>query len=141
MFFFIGGVEDRPTLVDAGPYACPRCGAREAAVYRLDRYITFFFIPIFPISRGPAVLQCEACGYVEDEETAQMRQPGGGTDPLGIGTQPGSRTGGGSGSGAAAGHGGERAAGTRAPCHSCGAPLATEFRYCPYCGEAQGPNR
>lgn len=154
MFFFIGGVEDRPTLIDEGPYPCPNCNAREAAVYRLDRYITFFFIPVIPISRGRTMLQCHACGYAEDDRTAEMRARGGAANPLGLrgfgggggseagaGRTPGS-SGGDYADGPATGPGGGGGAGSpyRASardCHNCGARLASEFRFCPYCGEAQ----
>ena len=126
MFFFIGGVEDKPTLIDEGPYRCPSCGADSAVVYRLDRYITFFFIPIFPISRGRTLLRCKRCGYAEDERTAQLRGSGSvGTGPAGGASA--ARGGSAGGSGAR----GERR------CLHCGEPVSADFRYCPYCGADQ----
>lgn len=154
MFFFIGGVEERPTLIDEGPYRCPNCGAEDAVVFRMDRYITFFFIPIFPISRGRAMLRCKACGYAEDDRTAALRQSGG---LPGGGVSGGTVTGGGDTSGRLQGRpggdfGGGQASradgpasrggvpGESAPraCPHCSARVSAEYRYCPYCGTKLG---
>ena len=39
---------------------------------RLDNYLSLFFIPLFPLKKGPVVLECGRCGA--------MSEPGGETD-------------------------------------------------------------
>jgi len=68
MFFFIGGVQPRTVLVDRQVRACPSCGSLELSLKRVDRYLSLFFIPLFPLKRGVPFLVCGNCrvSYKED---------------------------------------------------------------------------
>lgn len=104
MFFFIGGVEPRSTVIDEGPYRCPACDRATARIVRLDQYMSFFFIPVFPIKRGEPILACEYCGYTEDAEQARQR------DHLFSGNDE------------------------RERCPSCSTLVEKTYNYCPSCG-------
>ncbi len=34
----------------------------------MDHYVSLFFIPLIPVKRGEAFLECDRCGAVFDEE-------------------------------------------------------------------------
>ena len=62
MFFFIGGVQPKTTVVDNRPVLCPSCGLLRARYKRVDHYFSLFFIPIIPVKRGEPFLFCDRCG-------------------------------------------------------------------------------
>lgn len=64
---FIGGVQPKTRNLEASPRTCPVCGSPQAYLKRTDHYISLFFIPLIPISRGRPFLACEGCGRVLDE--------------------------------------------------------------------------
>lgn len=72
MFFFIGGIQPRTRRISDTPKLCPSCGHYTAWLKRVDHYLSLFFIPLFPVRRGEAVLMCERCGLVFDEEGRTM---------------------------------------------------------------------
>ena len=45
---------------------CPSCGLHRARLKRVDHYLSFFFIPLFPVKRGTPVLICDNCGIIGD---------------------------------------------------------------------------
>lgn len=64
---FIGGIQPKTRNLEAMPRTCPSCGSLQAYLKRTDHYISLFFIPLIPISRGRPFLACEGCGRVFDE--------------------------------------------------------------------------
>jgi RNA polymerase subunit RPABC4/transcription elongation factor Spt4 len=72
---FIGGVQPKTRLVEKTPRACPSCGLAQAYVKRTAHYISLFFIPLIPISKGETFLACEACGAVFDQQGQTIRPP------------------------------------------------------------------
>ena len=64
---FIAGVYPRIKTLDSNPRLCPLCGGVEAYLKRVDHYVSIFFIPIFPVSRGKPAVICERCGSISDE--------------------------------------------------------------------------
>jgi RNA polymerase subunit RPABC4/transcription elongation factor Spt4 len=64
---FIGGVQPKTRTLEGTPRTCPFCGAPSAYLKRTDHYISLFFIPLIPISRGTPFLACEGCSRVFDE--------------------------------------------------------------------------
>jgi hypothetical protein len=67
MFFFIGGVQSKTVRLEKQSHACPVCSHFEVYCKRVDHYIALFFIPLFPIKKGPSFLICENCNTVLDE--------------------------------------------------------------------------
>ncbi len=65
---FIGGVQPKTRTLEGTPRSCPACRAPSAYLKRTDHYISLFFIPLIPISRGSPFLACERCGRVFDEQ-------------------------------------------------------------------------
>jgi rubrerythrin len=64
---FIAGVQPRTKTLDNNPRLCPLCGNAEAYLKRVDHYLSIFFIPIVPVSRGKPAIICERCGGISDE--------------------------------------------------------------------------
>jgi hypothetical protein len=64
---FIAGVQPKAKTLDTNPRLCSLCGATQAYLKRVDHYLSLFFIPIFPVSRGKTTIICERCGGVTDE--------------------------------------------------------------------------
>jgi RNA polymerase subunit RPABC4/transcription elongation factor Spt4 len=64
---FIGGVQPKTRNLEGVPRTCPSCGSPQAFLKQTDHYISLFFIPLIPISRGKPFLACEACGRVVQE--------------------------------------------------------------------------
>ncbi|RLB98919.1 MAG: hypothetical protein DRH76_01295 [Deltaproteobacteria bacterium] len=64
--FIIAGIQPKRTQLDKCSVTCPRCGQATASRQRLDRYFSFFFIPLFRVSKGEEVLWCDHCqkGFV-----------------------------------------------------------------------------
>ncbi|MFW6128899.1 MAG: zinc ribbon domain-containing protein [Candidatus Aminicenantaceae bacterium] len=67
MFFFIGGVQPKKVKVDKQPRICPNCSHSSLYLSRIDHYLSIFFIPLFPVKKGPIFLSCENCGAHFDE--------------------------------------------------------------------------
>lgn len=68
MFFLIGGVQPKTLSLDETPRICPACGLAQAALKRVDQYLSLFFIPIFPVKRGVPVLICNRCRAVSSPD-------------------------------------------------------------------------
>jgi RNA polymerase subunit RPABC4/transcription elongation factor Spt4 len=66
MFLFIGGIQPRTVNADQTERVCPNCGRPTLRLKRSDEYLSLFFIPLFPVRRGPEYLLCETCGYSPD---------------------------------------------------------------------------
>ncbi len=64
---FIAGVHPKAKTIDSNPRLCPLCGEAQAFLKRVDHYLSIFFIPIFPVSRGKPAIICERCGGISDE--------------------------------------------------------------------------
>lgn len=64
---FIAGVYPKTKTIDSNPRLCPLCGGAQAYLKRIDHYLSIFFIPIFPVSRGKPSIICERCGGISDE--------------------------------------------------------------------------
>ena len=64
---FIAGVHPKTKTIDRNPRLCPLCGEAEAYLKRIDHYLSIFFIPILPVSRGKPAVICERCGGISDE--------------------------------------------------------------------------
>lgn len=64
---FIGGMQPRTRQLESNPRTCPSCGTPQAYLKRTDHYLSVFFIPIIPISRGRPFLACDGCGAIFDE--------------------------------------------------------------------------
>jgi predicted amidophosphoribosyltransferase len=59
--FIIAGIQPKRTRLDKRPATCPRCGQATASRQRVDQYFSFFFIPLFRVSKGEEVLWCDHC--------------------------------------------------------------------------------
>ena len=68
MLFLIGGVQPKTVTVDETPGMCPACGLAQARLMRVDHYLSLFFIPLFPVKKGDAVLICDRCGAVSSPD-------------------------------------------------------------------------
>ena len=121
MLFFIGGLQPRREVLEAGPFGCPRCGRKSARIEQVRSYLSLFFVPLVPVRRGEPYLVCADCGAAAplgsggpagfpeaydpetyeglDEELDERLED---TGPL--------------------------------TCSECGMPIEPEFDYCPYCG-------
>jgi rubrerythrin len=64
---FIAGVQPRTRTIDNSPRLCPLCGEAQAYLKRVDHYLSIFFIPLVPVSRGKTAIVCERCGGISDE--------------------------------------------------------------------------
>lgn len=64
---FIAGVQPRTRTIDSNPRLCPLCGEPQAYLKRVDHYLSIFFIPLVPVSRGKPTIICERCGGISDE--------------------------------------------------------------------------
>ena len=64
--FIIAGIQPKRTRLEKRTVTCPRCGQATASRQRFDRYFSFFFIPLFRVSKGEEVLWCDRCqkGFV-----------------------------------------------------------------------------
>lgn len=59
---FIFGWGPRETLMDSGQFDCPVCQATTPFQHRRRRrWMTFFFIPVIPISSSHDFIRCQAC--------------------------------------------------------------------------------
>jgi hypothetical protein len=64
---FIGGVGPRRKKIDSHPRICSNCGLSQAYLFRMDDYLSLFFIPILRIRKGQPFVECERCGHLTDE--------------------------------------------------------------------------
>jgi rubredoxin len=78
---FIGGVQPKTRDLEGSPRTCPRCGEPRARLRRTDTYISLFFIPLIPISKGEPFVACEGCGHVFDERGERLEALGEGRRP------------------------------------------------------------
>lgn len=62
MFFFVGGISPK-VVVEATRRLCPNCNDN-LVQKRVDHVLTLFFMPIWTVSRGNPVTECERCGWV-----------------------------------------------------------------------------
>ena len=67
MCFFIGGVQPKKIRLDDQPRMCESCGLFQAHLYRMDDYISVFFLPIIRIKKGNPFVECEKCGFITSE--------------------------------------------------------------------------
>lgn len=111
---FIGGVQPKRAQVEPNPRRCPRCGREAARLERIDHYLSLFFIPLIPVSRGEPYLACDNCGYTGPAEGEAVPQ-----EPWSGGPEVEPRS-------------DEESEELR--CSRCGARLRPEYRYCPICG-------
>jgi hypothetical protein len=59
---FIFGWGPRETRMDSGQFDCPVCQAKSPFQHlRRRRWMTFFFIPIIPVSSSHDFIRCQAC--------------------------------------------------------------------------------
>ncbi|MFC1884264.1 zinc ribbon domain-containing protein [Thermodesulfobacteriota bacterium] len=66
MFFFIAGIQPKTVYLESQPRTCPSCGALQARLFRIDHYLSAFFIPLFRLKKGGTVLKCSSCGIIFD---------------------------------------------------------------------------
>ncbi|MBU1570672.1 MAG: zinc ribbon domain-containing protein [Proteobacteria bacterium] len=59
--FLIAGILPKTTLIDKKPRLCPVCGLAQAHYKRIDHYFSLFFIPLFRVKKGEAILICDKC--------------------------------------------------------------------------------
>jgi RNA polymerase subunit RPABC4/transcription elongation factor Spt4 len=104
MFFLIGGVQPKTVTVDETRRLCPACGLAQARLKRIDHYLSLFFIPLFPVKRGPVMLVCNRCEGVFDPNQPMLP-----SERRSTVSQPHA-------------------------CPSCGRALEPSFSYCPHCG-------
>jgi RNA polymerase subunit RPABC4/transcription elongation factor Spt4 len=69
VFFLIGGLGPRETVLKEPAAACPACGRPAFRSARLDQYLTLFFIPVLRVRKGTPYRICSACG-ARDEAAA-----------------------------------------------------------------------
>ncbi|KMY65854.1 hypothetical protein AAU61_19615 [Desulfocarbo indianensis] len=48
--------------MDSAPRLCPSCGLATCRRFRLDHYLSLFFLPLFPVKRGQEFWECSRCG-------------------------------------------------------------------------------
>jgi hypothetical protein len=65
--FFIAGVQQKKISLDDQPRMCGSCGLFQARLYRVDHYISIFFLPIIRVKKGIPVIGCERCGFISSE--------------------------------------------------------------------------
>ena len=59
---FIFGWGSRPMLVDSGIFPCPVCKVNTNYIHlRHRRWMTFFFIPVIPLSKSYETVACQKC--------------------------------------------------------------------------------
>lgn len=61
MFFLIGGITPRITVLDETPVICPVCGLAQARYKRVDYWLNLFFIPVLRVKKGEPFLMCDRC--------------------------------------------------------------------------------
>lgn len=62
LHMLIFGWGTRDTLMNSSPFDCPVCkAATQQKHFRRRRWMTFFFIPVVPISSSSDFLRCQAC--------------------------------------------------------------------------------
>ena len=58
----IFGWGDRPTIIDNGSFGCPICKTKTNFIHlRHRRWMTFFFVPIIPLSKSFDTIACQKC--------------------------------------------------------------------------------
>lgn len=65
------GYRTRNKVMGQTDYACPKCQQATAhTVVRSRRWMTLFWVPIFPITKN-SIARCSACGQQSKVENAQ----------------------------------------------------------------------
>jgi RNA polymerase subunit RPABC4/transcription elongation factor Spt4 len=76
MFFFIGGIQPRTTVIERKPGTCPYCSHNDIRLKRTDHYLALFFIPLVRVKKGMPYLTCDHCSTILNE-TGSYTAPGG----------------------------------------------------------------
>jgi len=72
----IVGMKGRDKEIGSGTFYCPACDAsRRYTRYEVGRYFTFFFIPLFRISRMGEHIRCGTCGRRFKLEVIDAKPP------------------------------------------------------------------
>lgn len=67
--FFIFGVQPKTTVERTGSFQCPICQSQTTYQLRTQRsHLSLFFLPILPVGKPKAILQCLACYTVLPEK-------------------------------------------------------------------------
>ena len=74
MFFFIAGIQPKTVSLLDQPRRCPSCGLFQARLKRIDHYLSVFFIPLFRVKKGEAIIECRGCGSLSHESGAGPRE-------------------------------------------------------------------
>ncbi|MBN2059498.1 MAG: zinc ribbon domain-containing protein [Deltaproteobacteria bacterium] len=77
--FFIGGIQPKKIRLDEQPRICDSCGLFQARLYRMDHYLSIFFIPLIRLKKGPTFIECDRCGAVLPEkggESVEIQKAG-----------------------------------------------------------------
>jgi DNA-directed RNA polymerase subunit RPC12/RpoP len=75
MFFLIGGIQPKTTILDKQPRSCASCGHLQVMLKRLDSYFSLFFIPLIRVKKGTPFLACGNCGALFDESGVRFDVP------------------------------------------------------------------
>jgi hypothetical protein len=67
MFFFIAGIQPKTVYLEDAPRRCTSCGLFQAYLKRVDHYVSVFFIPLFRVKKGGAIIECRGCGSLSHE--------------------------------------------------------------------------
>ena len=77
-FIIFGWPEKEKTIGEVAPGACPNCQNQSFwYLNKTRRWVTFFWIPILPLSRKTHYLVCDICGLgveIEGEEVTDTKQ-------------------------------------------------------------------
>jgi endogenous inhibitor of DNA gyrase (YacG/DUF329 family) len=74
MFFFIAGVQPKTVALEGQNVRCPVCGLHQAAMKRVDHYLSIFFLPLFRVKKGSPFLECQSCGSLTRESGEVLYQ-------------------------------------------------------------------
>jgi rubrerythrin len=74
MFFFIAGIQPKTVYLEDKPRRCPSCGLFQAYLKRVDHYVSVFFIPLFRVKKGEAIIECRGCGSLSHESGTGPRE-------------------------------------------------------------------
>lgn len=61
-FIFIVSIHNREKLIGQGEFECPHCRVGRGYQRKEVRpYLSFYFIPLFPVGKTEDVIQCQTC--------------------------------------------------------------------------------
>ncbi|HEV3143230.1 MAG TPA: zinc ribbon domain-containing protein [Gemmataceae bacterium] len=76
MPIIIYGTRGRTKHLEDGEFYCPQCDARgDYQLMLVRRWVTIFFVPIFPISGGQVYVECRHCGGTFTEDVFDLKEP------------------------------------------------------------------